>query len=192
MTREQRTLFEPRHVTLAELEAGLAHLRAAPRETGVLRSIVRRPKSNARETLAVGELNCEEGLVGDAWSRAFNRDAPDGAPNPAVQLTLMNVRAIELISPVEARRPLAGDQLYVDFDLGVDHLPAGAQVAVGEAIVEITAEPHLGCRKFAERFGNDAVKFVNSAVGKSLRLRGANARVVRPGTIRPGDALRKL
>ena len=38
----------------------------------------------------------------------------------------------------------------------------------------------------------DAVKFVNSPTGKSLHLRGINAKVVQPGRVRVGDAVEKL
>ena len=49
------------------------------------------------------------------------------------------------------------------------------------AVRDFTSEPHTGCGKFAARFGVDAVKFVNSPVGRHLHLRGVNARVLRSG-----------
>jgi MOSC domain-containing protein YiiM len=104
----------------------------------------------------------------------------------------MNIRAIGAISPEESRRPEAGDQLFVDFDLSVDNLPAGTLVEVGGALLRISESPHTGCRKFSARFGPDATKFVNSKVGKQLRLRGVNASVVRGGRIRAGDVVKKL
>ncbi len=91
-----------------------------------------------------------------------------------------------------SRWPLAGDQLYVDFDLGVDNLPPRTRIAVGAAVLEVSAEPHTGCAKFSARFGSDAIRFVNSPVGRALRLRGMNTRVVEPGRVRLGDAVRKL
>jgi hypothetical protein len=36
------------------------------------------------------------------------------------------------------------------------------------------------------------MKFVNSEEGRALRLRGANSRVVVAGTVRRGDAVRKV
>jgi MOSC domain-containing protein YiiM len=87
---------------------------------------------------------------------------------------------------------LAGDQLFIDLDLSEENLPPGTQLAMGTAVIEVTAEPHTGCGKFIARFGVDAVKFVNSPIGQRLRLRGVNARVVRSGRIRVGDSIRKL
>ena len=62
---------------------------------------------------------------------------------------------------------------------------------IGEAVIEVTAEPHLGCAKFKNRFGGDAVKFVNSDEGKSLNLRGINARVISAGRVEVGDSIAK-
>jgi MOSC domain-containing protein YiiM len=59
-------------------------------------------------------------------------------------------------------------------------------------VVEVTAVPHTGCKKFVARFGMDAVKFVNSPEGKLLHLRGINTKVIQSGTIRIGDPITKL
>lgn len=175
-----------RLATLAELEAGLDAVRASPRDPGTLVMIVARPKTNERVELSTGELDPSEGLVGDGW-----RIGSGAKLDPDTQLTLMNRRAIALITPDPARWGLAGDQLYVDFDLSQEHLPPGQHLEIGTALVCVTAVPHTGCRKFSQRFGSDALKWVNSPVGKALRLRGVYARVVRPGTIRVGDEVRK-
>jgi hypothetical protein len=175
----------PRHLSTAELEAALPELRASPREHGTLAMIVRRPAENEREDLEQGELSGDAGLVGDNWSL--------GKANPDCQLTLMNARAAQLVAQSRDRWALAGDQLYVDFDLSDQHLPAGSLIQIGpEAIVEVTAEPHTGCQKFISRFGSDAMKFVNSKVGRALNLRGINTRVVQSGPIRRGDVVCRL
>ncbi len=116
----------------------------------------------------------------------------DGSAHPANQITLMNSRVIGALAGEPARWPPAGDQLFVDLDLSEENLPAGQPVAVGTAVLEITALPHTGCAKFTARYGQDAVRFVNSPEGRRLRRRGANARVVQGGAICAGDAVRKL
>lgn len=171
---------------MAELESGLDAIRQSPKEAGLLALIVRRPARGQREVLKAGQLDQDAGLVGDYWNESGGSSTPDN------QLTVMNSRVIGLLAQAQERWPLAGDQLYVDLDLSVENLPAGTRLAVGAAVIEVTARPHTGCDLFQERFGRDAVKFVNSPAGKQLRLRGLNAKVVKPGTIRTGDAVKKL
>jgi len=175
-----------------ELTAGLDDILRSPAAQGTLELIVRRPAEDEREVLEEGMLDLEEGLVGDMWRRRGSRRRPDGSANPDAQLTLMNARTAELVAGSRERWPLAGDQLYVDLDLSVENLAAGTRLAVGEAVIEVTAEPHTGCAKFSARFGSEAVKFVNKSPGRELRLRGVNTRVVAPGAIRVGDAIARL
>jgi hypothetical protein len=180
------------HLTRDQLDAGLDEIRRAPADQGTLTLIVRRPSVNEREVLDVGELDPAEGLVGDTWQKRGSSRTEDGSRHPDMQLNIMSARTIALIAQSRERWPLAGDQLYVDLDLSEANLPPGTQLEIGSAAVEVTPEPHTGCSKFVKRFGADAMKFVNAPLGRSLRLRGLNARVVRPGTIRAGDVVRVL
>jgi MOSC domain-containing protein YiiM len=180
------------HLTAAELHAGLDEIRRSPPNDGVLALIVRRPEVGAREVLERGQLDLAQGLVGDSWSRRGSRRSSDGGPHPEMQLNVMNARAVALVAQAAERWQLAGDQLFVDLDLSAANLPAGTRLAIGSAVIEVTPEPHTGCAKFVERFGLDAMTFVNSPVGRELNLRGINARVVQPGEVRVGDRVRKL
>jgi len=180
------------HLTMEELEAGLADILRSPQDEGVLELIVRRPAVDEREVLRQAELDPAEGLVGDNWGVRGSSRTPDGSPHPDMQLNIMSARVIALVAQRRERWPLAGDQLYIDMDLSEENLPAGTQLSLGAAVIEITAQPHTGCRKFVARFGPDALKFVNSPAGKRLHLRGVNAKVVRPGVIRVGDTAKKI
>jgi hypothetical protein len=180
------------HLTAAELLAGLDDIRRSPKDAGVLDLIVRRPAVNEREMLHEAELHLAGGLVGDTWSGRPSGSTPDGSPNVEMQITVINSRVAALVAQERNRWQLAGDQLYVDLDLSAENLPVGTRLALGSAVIEVTAPPHLGCQKFVARFGLDAMKFVNSPVGKELRLRGLHARVVQPGQIRTGDRARKV
>jgi len=172
------------YVTAALLESGLEEIRQSPTNDGRVELIIRRPAQDEREVVPEATLDCDKGLIGDNWAH--------GSSHPDTQLTLMNSRVALLVARQADRRQLAGEQLYVDFDLSEHNLPPGTRLQVGLAIIEVTRPPHLGCNKFAERFGPDARRFVNSAVGRQLRLRGLNAKVVVPGTVRVGDTIRKV
>ncbi len=175
-----------------ELEAGLPEIRRSPADGGALELIVRRPAVGEREVLETAELDSAVGLLGDNWSLRGSSRTEDGTYHPDMQINIMNSRVISLVAQDKNRWPLAGDQLYIDLDLSPENLPPGCRLSLGSAILEITTQPHTGCKKFVARFGLEAMKFVNSGLGKSLRLRGLNARVVKPGTIRVGDVARKL
>lgn len=182
-----------RHRSDEELAAGLATIRQSPADAGTVEMIVRRPAQDEREVLEEGRLTTDDGLVGDHWRARGSRSTPDGSANPECQLTLMNARLVDLLAGGDRQAwPLAGDQLYVDLDLSVENLPAGTRLAIGTARIEVTEPPHTGCAKFSARFGSEAMRFVNSPAGRALRLRGLNARVVEPGEVRCGDAVRRL
>jgi hypothetical protein len=179
---------------MGELEAGLDDVRASPSDEGILELIVARPAVGERAVLDVGALSLEVGLVGDTWDQRSSTRTPDGGPHPDMQLNLINARLSALIAAegTPEHRVLAGDQLHVDLDLSERNLPAGTRLGIGGAIIEITDQPHTGCAKFAERFGPEALRFVNVGAGKELRLRGINAKVVQAGTIAVGDLVKKL
>jgi MOSC domain-containing protein YiiM len=177
-----------RHLDMTALQAGLPEIRCSPAAAGTVELIVRRPAEGEREVLAEAALDVLEGVVGDSWLARWDGSSPD----PDTQVTLMNARAAALIARTPERWPLAGDQLYVDLDLSGANLPPGTRLHVGSAVLEVSAIPHTGCGKFISRFGVDAMKFVNSPIGRELNLRGINARVLTGGTIRTGDAIRAV
>jgi MOSC domain-containing protein YiiM len=180
------------YVDLATLEESLDHIRKAPADEGTLELIVRRPAVDEREVLTEVRLDTVDGLEGDTWSVRGSSRTADGGPNPDSQLTVVNARASAAIAGERDRWALAGDQLYVDLDLSITNLPPGSRVQIGSAVIEFTESPHTGCAKFQSRYGNDSLRFVNSQVGRELRLRGANCRVVVPGVVRVGDTIRKV
>ena len=180
-----------KHLSTRELESGLDEIRRSPKDHGVLNLIVRRPETDKREVLTEGALDIHQGLTGDNWLARGDRSRPDGSANPEMQINIMNSRVIALVAGHPDRWPLAGDQLYIDMDLSPQNLPPGTRLAMGSAILEVTPEPHTGCKKFVARFGRDAMVFVNSGLGKQLNLRGINAKVIQTGTIRPNDSVEK-
>jgi hypothetical protein len=185
-------MLETYHLSMEELEAGMEDIRQSPKENGVVKMIVRRPNVDERECVDEAELTIDDGLVGDNWKPRGSSSTPDGSANIQAQVTVTNARAIALMAQDEARWPLAGDQFYVDFDLSDDNIPPGTRLAIGSAVLEVSAKPHTGCNKFSSRFGLEALKFVNSAEGKHLHLRGINTRVIQAGTIHVGDTVRKM
>ena len=191
MTTAEQEAQTVKHLSWTELEAGLEAIQQSPRDHGTLELIVVRPGTNRRLVLEACELSPALGVHGDDWASRAHVQLPDGTVNLKAQVTMMNSRVIALLAQAKERWALAGDQLIVDLDLSDDILRPDQRLALGTAILEITNKPHRGCAKFAERFGADALKFVNSEVGRHLHLRGVYARIVQAGAARVGDAIVK-
>jgi MOSC domain-containing protein YiiM len=178
------------HADAATLHAGLDHVLASPSTTGEVRLLVVRPAASERTSVAEARIDTEQGVTGDNWLVRGSKRTVDGSADPHAQVTVMNIRAAELVAREPERVPLAGDQIYVDFDISHDNLPAGALLAVGDAVLRVSEKPHTGCAKFVDRFGAEAMRFVNSRTGRQLRLRGVNTSVVTPGVVRVGSEVR--
>lgn len=166
-------------LALDHLQQALADRPAAPLDTGVLTRIVRRVEGGRRETLERTALTAAEGVPGDAWGRAPDRD-------PVAQITVMEADVAALIANGQSEE-LFGDQLFVTIDLAADSLPIGSRVRIGSAVLEVTPQPHNGCRKFMARFGNDALKFVSMKELRHRNLRGIYMTVVEDGEAAVGD-----
>jgi MOSC domain-containing protein YiiM len=180
----------PFHRTPEELLAGVDHVRASPRDSGVVELVVVRPGKGQRRVLEKAHLDLELGVMGDTWIERGSSRTADGGPNPEAQVTVMSSRAVALVAATRERWSLAGDQLYLDLDLSTENLPTGTILEIGDAQLEVTAAPHTGCAQFKERFGVEALRLTATPDGRFLRLRGINTRVVRGGDVGPGDTVR--
>ena len=174
-----------------DFEPFLDDVRSAPADGGRVELIVLRPEAEQRVLVSEAVFDVIEGVVGDSWRARGSSRTPDGSASPEAQVTIMSTRVLAAIEPDRSRWPLAGDQLLADADLSEANLPPGTRLAIGEAILEISEAPHTGCAKFRARFGSDALRWINSPLGRELRMRGVNLRVIRGGVVRVGDELRR-
>ena len=174
--------------TFDELESLWAAMPPQPRARGSVRLLCVRREPGMHETPDAVEITVDGGMEGDRWAHGWRERDPDRQ----AQVTLMNAAVTELVAA--GRQPLheAGDNILVDFDISAEHLPAGARLRVGDAILEISEMPHTGCSKFAGRFGQDALRWANWRHWRERRLRGVNARVVESGTVRLGDPVERM
>lgn len=153
----------------------------APRGFGHVRLIVARRGQGEHEVLGQAELSERRGLVGDRWEHASK-------PSRVRQVTLMNVDAARIVADGTPLH-LPGDNFLVDLDLSDEAAPAGTRLRLGTALLEITATPHLGCKKFQQRFGADAMRWVNDEQTATRRLRGVNCRILASGAVWVGDTV---
>jgi MOSC domain-containing protein YiiM len=149
-------------------------------DRGVVRLICVRKGQGAHECPDRVALSPETGVAGDRWIDKPERKLGE-------QVTLMSARVAELVAGAHAPLHAAGDNFLVELDLTEASLPAGTRLRLGSALLEVSREPHTGCKKFRERFGMDALRWVNDH--KPLRLRGVNCRIVAAGEVGVGDAI---
>jgi len=93
------------HLNLEELEAGVENIKQSPKDDGTLECIVIRPDTDQRVDLQECELSPKGGVHGDNWASRSNQFLPNGSPNPAVQVTLMNSRTVDLLAQDRTRWP---------------------------------------------------------------------------------------
>lgn len=156
----------------------------APTDNGRVELIVARLGDGKHATLDRATVDAADGLEGDRWR--------DGKRNPDTPISLMSAHVVRTIAPDHQLVPDAGDNLLVDLDLSAAALPVGARLRIGETVLEITPEPHTGCKKFHARFGSAALRWVNHRDHRDEHLRGRYARVVQGGTITRGDVITRL
>lgn len=179
------------HVTQSDIDTRMDWVLESPNDNGSVALIVVRPQTDKREILSQALFSPQTGVAGDNWQTHCWKKLANGQPDPEVQVAIMNARMIDVLAGDQSRWPLAGDQLFVDFDLSVMNLSPGQRLQIGDALLEITAAPHRGCRKFKQRFGEDALHYVNSAHGDAHRLRGVYAKIIAAGQVSTGDAINK-
>lgn len=179
---DSSSVGEPAHfLPLGHLQQALAARPAPPADAGQLTGIIRRLAGGLREAGPTTRLTREDGVPGDAWGRAADRD-------PVAQITVMEDDIASLIANGQSIE-LFGDQLFVTIDLSAPALPIGSRVRIGTAVLEVTPQPHNGCQKFRARFGTDALKFVAMKELRHRNLRGVYMTVVEDGVAAVGDAV---
>ena len=180
------------HVTLTDIQQKIDWVLDSPADHGRVESIVVRPTVNNRTVLQHALFSPAAGVEGDNWLTHCWKKRVNGQPDPDVQVAIMNARMIKILTQDKTRWSLAGDQLFVDLNLGIQNLAPGDRLRIANTLLEITAEPHRGCRKFKDRFGETALDFVNSPLGDAHRLRGIYAKIITAGEVRVGDVIEKI
>ena len=175
-------------VTLKRLIASLPDINNSPKNYGTIKQIVIRPNTDEREAKETAVLKKTIGVKGDNYFEKPCSVTKDKLRHPEREIAIVNWRVMQAISPDQNRIELAGDQLYVDFDISKENCPPGTRLRIGEAVIEITSSPHNPCKKFSIRFGPDATRFTARKERGTL-LRGVFAKVIKEGEIKKDDKI---
>lgn len=172
------------HLTRDALEAAFAAFLPAPKGRGRVTLLVSRIGGGKRETPESVLLTTTHGMPDDAWGRDPDR-------KPDAQLAIMRSDVATLVANGQPLT-LFGDNLFVDLDLSTGNLPHGTRLQVGDALLEVTPEPHDGCSKFRQRFGDGALRMTADPQRRDQHLRGIYMRVIGGGRVQVGDSMEVL
>ena len=149
---------------------------------GSVIALVQRNPDGSRNTPNQVRLDIEQGVVGDRWYLDPKREIKE-------QIAVMNIHVARSIANGQSLT-LFGDALFLDFDLSPQNTPVGTKIRIGDAIVEVTDEPHVPCLKFKKRFGNPA--FTWCAQEKLKCYRGIYVQVLTSGNVCVGSTITKM
>jgi hypothetical protein len=180
------------YATLQDCHDALSHIRSAPKDSGVIVQLCHRPRSGDREFPDCLHLSVENGIAGDRWPVDSWLLQPDGSPDPRIQVSILSSHVLDLCWRDRVTTPHPGDPLTVDMDLSERNLPVGTHLLVGTAVVEVSDKFNSGCVKWSSWFGAESLRWINLPELRAERLRGILCRVVKDGTVRLGDHLKKV
>ncbi|WP_276152391.1 MULTISPECIES: hypothetical protein [unclassified Sulfitobacter] len=178
-------------VTMAECEAALDHIAAAPKDGAAIRQLCVRPDFGARAFPSEIELSREQGIAGDRWPKHPWLRLANGDPDPRIQVSVLSKRVMDLCWRNRVEMPHPGDLLVVDMELSEANLPVGTVLQAGQAKIEVSDKFNTACVKWRRRYGDDSFRWINLEKNRPLRLRGVLCRVVQDGLVRTGDRLCK-
>ncbi len=174
-------------ITEPELDAALPHILAAPKDEGVINTICRRPGFKQREFPETLEVTPQDGVIGDRAMTHPWLKLEDGTANPSIQVCILPTRIYSAVCQRGSEYP--GDTIIADLNMTEANLPAGSQIQIGSAIVEVSPEFNNGCVKWRARYGQASYDWINRPEHRALRLRGLLCRVVHAGSFTKSDRL---
>ncbi|MBC6442932.1 MAG: hypothetical protein GDA53_07380 [Rhodobacteraceae bacterium] len=178
--------------TMAECEAALAHVLAAPRDNAPVETLCFRPDFGERDFRDTLALTVDHGIPGERWARAPWLRLKDGSPDPRIQVSILGRRTLDLCWRNRETTVHPGDTMIADIDLGEHNMPAGTRLQAGTAVLEVSTKFNDACPKWIRRYGRDSFDWFNRPENRTHRLRGTLCMIVQDGIVRKGDILRKI
>lgn len=179
------------HASAQDLEAGLAHVLAAPK-AGTVHLLCLRPAHNQRAFPQRIHLSAASGIAGDIEMQTPWLQLGDGRPDPRIQVSLLPLRVLDLVWKDRAAIAFPGDTIIADLDMTEGNLPAGSRIRAGSACLEVSDLWNNGCAKWRARYGRDAYDWVRAEKHRHYRLRGMLCSIVEDGEVAIGDSISRL
>lgn len=186
-----RGVWDMTHVTMAECDAALDHILAAPKEAEI-ELLNFRAGFGERDFRDHLDLTVEGGIVGERWGKMPWLKLPDGSGDPRIQVSILQRRVLDLCWRDRENVVHPGDTMIADMDLGEANLPVGTRLQAGTAVLEVSSKFNDACAKWKVRYGRESFDWINRPENVQHRLRGVLCKIVQDGVVRKGDWLRKV
>lgn len=174
------------------LAAALPHVLSAPRDDGPVTMLCLRPDYGQRSFPDRITMTRAAGIPGERWLTAPWLRLPDGTPDPAIQVSILPARVMDLVWHAGDEAPHPGDPIVADLDMTERNLPEGTLLQAGTAVLRVSGVWNDACVKWKARYGTAAKDWIVAPGHRELRLRGILCAVQTDGEIRIGDRIRKL
>lgn len=194
---EAETLREGRQAglaqaTLAELQALLPDIAAAPKDAAPVAGLCLRPGYGQRDFVDEITVTRKHGMPGERWNTAPWMRLDNGSPDPRIQVSILGRRVMDAVWRDRENTPHPGDPIIADIDTSEANMPDGQLLAIGSAVLRVSDVFNDACVKWKTRYGKDAKDWIVVPENRKLRLRGVLCEVVEDGRIRLGDTIRKV
>ncbi|MCH6256273.1 hypothetical protein MLD52_06920 [Puniceicoccaceae bacterium K14] len=186
------TQHDDQHSTLDFLQSKRNWALQAPKNNAPILTLCVRPNEGERQFVKSIQFDPIEGIIGDRWIRKTWMYLPNGKPDPRIQVCILGSRVLQLVRRESEEMIYPGDNIIADMDFSEENLPIGQKLQIGTAIIEVSDVFNTACSKWAERYGNDALKWINLPDNKPHRLRGILAQIIQAGKATLQDTIKKV
>ncbi len=170
-----------------DFAAALPHVLAAPKDEGPITQICFRPGFNERTFPDRLTLTRKRGIPGERWMTHPWLKLADGSPDPAIQVSILPSRVLDLVWQPGDAAPHPGDPLVADLDMTEANLPEGTLLRAGSATLRVSGVWNDGCVKWKARYGVAAKEWIVAPGHRELRLRGVLCSIEADGEVAVGD-----
>jgi hypothetical protein len=178
-------------VTKAALDAAITQIKDAPKDDVPIETLCFRPGFGARQFPNQIVVTRRGGITGERWLKAPWMKLPDGAPDPAIQVSILGLRVHDAVrfNPQNMLHP--GDTIVADLDCSKANMPTGTLLKIGSAALRVSGVFNTACVKWKARYGAEAFEWINTPEYRPLRLRGLLCSVYQDGEISKEDRIVK-
>jgi MOSC domain len=179
------------NANLDDLQAALHNVLLAPKDRAPIEQLCLRPDVGVRNFVDEIEVTREFGIPGERWSSAPWLTLEDGRPDPRIQVSILSKRVLDLVYNDPQNMVHPGDSFVADMDFSHENIPDGTLLNIGSVVLRVSDKFNTACKKWQDRYGQDALRWIVMPCNRKYRLRGVLCEVIKDGRVKTGDLIQK-